>query len=193
MNNMIPSNLVSRFIAPSLLLLLIACGGDSSSHSDVSQAENSTDGSDDAITTCDITLDNQEMLNQVNLARGSSRACGDGQMPAVAELGWNCQLRAAAQGHSGDMAKKNFFDHTGSDGLSVSDRVTASGYSWDSVGENIAAGQSNIAQVMVGWLDSPGHCRNIMSSSFAEFGSALVTNNESDYPTYWTQVFARAR
>jgi uncharacterized protein YkwD len=111
-------------------------------------------------------------------------------MPAVAQLSWSCQLQNAAQAHSSDMAKNNFFSHTGSDGLSVSDRVTASGYSWRSVGENIAAGQTTITRVMTGWLDSPGHCRNIMSSSFTEFGSALVTNTVSDYSLYWTQVFA---
>lgn len=172
-------NLINRHMALSLMLLLSACGGDSSN--------------DDSSTGCDISQDQQEMLNQVNLARGSSRSCGDDQMPAVAKLSWSCQLRSAAQAHSNDMAKNNFFDHTGSDGLSVSDRVTASGYSWNSVGENIAAGQSSITEVIIGWLDSPGHCRNIMSSSFTEFGSALVTNNESDYSRYWTQVFARAR
>jgi len=158
------------------MLLLSACGGDSSSS--------------DSIADCEITQDEQEMLNQVNQARISSRACGDDQMPAVAELSWSCELRNAAKVHSMDMAQNNFFSHTGSNGLSVSDRVTASGYSWSSVGENIAAGQATITQVMTGWLDSPGHCRNIMSSRSVEFGSALVTTAESDYSTYWTQVFA---
>ena len=190
---MIRSNPFQYLVVLSFLLLLSACGG-SSTPDVASETGSSNDGSDDAISTnCDITEDEQEMLNQVNAARGSSRFCGDDQMPAVAKLSWNCQLRNAAQVHFNDMAKNNFFNHTGSDGLSVSDRVTAAGYSWNSVGENIAAGQSSIAEVMAGWLNSPGHCRNIMASSFTEFGSALVTNNESDYSRYWTQVFARAR
>ena len=168
------------------LFLLSACGGGSSSSSNAE-----TDSSDDDFALgCNITQDEQEMLNQVNQARVSSRACGDDQMPAVAELSWSCELRNAAQVHSSDMADNNFFSHTGSDGLSVSDRVTASGYSWSSVGENIAAGQVTITQVMTGWLGSPGHCRNIMSSRSTEFGSALVTTADSDYSTYWTQVFA---
>ncbi len=178
MNTLNPIS-VRCLVALSLVLLLSACGGDSSSS--------------DSIADCEITQDEQEMLNQVNQARISSRACGDDQMPAVAELSWSCELRNAAQVHSMDMAQNNFFSHTGSNGLSVSDRVTTSGYSWSSVGENIAAGQATITQVMTGWLDSPGHCRNIMSSRSTEFGSALVTTAESDYSTYWTQVFASGR
>ena len=183
MNTLNPIS-VRCLVALSFILLLSACGGGSSS----SASADPIDGN--SIADCEITQDEQEMLNQVNQARVSSRACGDDQMPAVAELSWSCDLRNAAQVHSSDMADNNFFSHTGSDGLSVSDRVTASGYSWSSVGENIAAGQATITQVMTGWLDSPGHCRNIMSSRSTEFGSALVNAAESDYSTYWTQVFA---
>ena len=172
----------------SFVCFLSACGSDSSP--DVSKI-NSTS------TDCKITKDQQEMLDQVNEARSNSRMCGGNNMPAVAKLSWNCQLQNAAQRHSGDMLKNNFFNHTGSDGLSVGDRTTASGYSWSRVGENIAANQTTITQVMTGWLKSPGHCSNIMSAGFTEFGSALATasaaTNTSDYSHYWTQVFARPR
>jgi uncharacterized protein YkwD len=188
MSNMTKFNPLDRLMALSLMLLLSACGGDSSSSSGENPLVSSSDG--DSTSSCDITQDQQEMLNQVNRARGSSRSCGDDVMPAVAELSWNCQLRNAAQAHSNDMASNNFFSHTGSDGLSVGDRVTASEYSWSSVGENIAAGQTTITQVMTGWLNSPGHCRNIMAARSTEFGSAVVTTTAADYSHYWTQVFA---
>jgi uncharacterized protein YkwD len=179
---MITSNPLRCLIASSLLLLLSACGGDSSSSAISSQSGCAA-----------ITQDQQEMLDQVNLARSSNRACGDDNMPAVAALSWNCLLQNAAQRHSEDMEKNNFFSHSGSDGLSVGDRATASGYAWRSVGENIAAGQASITQVMTGWLNSPGHCRNIMAASFTEFGSAVVTSSSADYSHYWTQVFASPR
>ncbi len=172
------------------MLLLSACGGGSSSTDTTPKIDNNTDHS---TADCDITQDEQEMLNQVNQARASSRTCGSDAMPAVAQLTWSCQLRNAARNHSTDMANNNFFDHTGSDGLSVGNRVTASGYTWRSVGENIAAGQTSITQVMTGWLNSAGHCRNIMSASSTEFGSALISSSQSDYTRYWTQVFARPR
>jgi uncharacterized protein YkwD len=181
-------NCIQSLVVFSSLLLLSACGG-SSSDGEVIHSESNGDVS----TACDITLDEQEMLNLVNQARSSSRSCGSDAMPAVAKLTWSCQLRNAAKLHSKDMAEENFFSHTGSNGLSVGDRATASDYSWNRVGENIAAGQTSTSQVMAGWLNSPGHCINIMSAGFTEFGSALVTATESDHSHYWTQVFARSR
>lgn len=179
---MITSNSLRYLGVSSLLLLLSACGGDSSSSAISSQSG-----------CVEITQDQQEMLDQVNLARSINRVCGDDNMPAVAALSWNCLLQNAAQRHSEDMEKNNFFSHSGSDGLSVSDRVTASGYTWRSVGENIAAGQTSITQVMTGWLASPGHCRNIMAAGSTEFGSAVVVSSSADYSHYWTQVFASPR
>jgi uncharacterized protein YkwD len=174
------SHSIHCFAVFSLVSFLSACGGSSSSET------SSQSG-------CDITQDQQEMLDQVNDARSSSRSCGNDIMPSVAALGWNCLLQNAAQRHSEDMENNNFFSHTGSNGLSVSDRVTASDYDWSSVGENIAAGQTSITQVMVGWLESPGHCRNIMAARSTEFGSAVVATNGADYSHYWTQVFASPR
>ena len=39
------------------------------------------------------------------------------------------QLRSAAQGHSADMAAKNYFDHTSPDGRDLTARIKASGFS----------------------------------------------------------------
>ena len=91
------------------------------------------------------------------------------------------------------MATNNFFSHTGSDGLSVSNRVDATGYEWSTVGENIAAGQSTVTQVVQGWLNSEGHCRNIMNANFTELGAERVDSTSADFSTYWTQVFAAPR
>ena len=91
------------------------------------------------------------------------------------------------------MGDHNFFSHMGSDGLSVRDRVTNASYDWSAVGENIADGQPTIDAVMTAWLDSPGHCANIMFSSYSEIGAASYAIRGSDYPIYWTQVFAKPR
>jgi uncharacterized protein YkwD len=137
--------------------------------------------------------DDKEMLTQVNNARSQARDCGTVSCAATAALSWNCTLEAVAYEHSRDMGDNNFFSHTGSDGLSVGDRVTSAGYDWVAVGENIAAGQPTIDAVMTVWLDSPEHCANIMSPSYTELGAASYTVTGSDYPIYWTQVFARPR
>jgi uncharacterized protein YkwD len=135
----------------------------------------------------------KEMLTQVNEARSQARNCGNVNYPATTALSWQCTLEDVAYEHSRDMGDHNFFSHTGSDGLSVGDRVTNAAYDWSAVGENIAAGQPTIDTVMTAWLGSPGHCANIMYSSYTEFGAASYTVSGSDYSIYWTQVFARPR
>ncbi|MEE4146098.1 MAG: CAP domain-containing protein, partial [Halieaceae bacterium] len=85
----------------------------------------------------------------------------------------------------------NYFSHTGLNGSSPGDRITAAGYSWSSYGENIAAGASSVSQVMQMWLDSPGHCTNIMGGNFTNLGAARFSNPASTYNVYWTQVFGR--
>lgn len=141
----------------------------------------------------DLTDLQQELLDAHNLARSVSRVCEPGgpTLPAVAPLEWNCVLAEAAFNHSEDMATVNFFSHNGSDGLDAADRVTNLGYSYTAVGENIAAGQITVNDVMAGWLSSSGHCVNIMRSNYTELGAALVESSTADYPTYWTADFGR--
>lgn len=140
-----------------------------------------------------MSADDKAMLTQVNDARSQARTCGSVDYPATTALSWHCTLDSVAYGHSRDMGDHNFFSHTGSDGLSVGNRVTNAAYDWSAVGENIAAGYPSVDAVMTGWLGSPGHCANIMRASYTEFGAASYTVNGSDYPIYWTQVFARPR
>lgn len=132
-----------------------------------------------------------DMLAAVNQARTQARSCGSSHAPAVATVAWNCKLEQAAEGHSRDMENNGFFDHTGSNGLGPGDRVTNAGYSWRAVSENIAAGQTSISRVMSGWLDSPGHCTNIMSGSVTQLGASRVSSTSAGYSDYWTQNFAR--
>ena len=155
------------------------------------QTENAGGGAEETgLEDCSESEFAVEMLASINEYRAQARSCGDEKMPAVPALSWNCALASAAYGHSEDMALNNFFSHTGSDGLSVSYRVDNAGYEWLRVGENIAGGQSSIAQVMEEWMASPGHCLNIMNENYTEVGAALVIDNEAYYRRYWTQNFA---
>ena len=142
---------------------------------------------------CTMTAEEQSMLDAVNSFRAQARTCGASIYPAAAPLAWNCKLELAALTHSMDMANNNFFSHTGSNGSTVGTRVTDVGYSWSTVGENIAAGYASVSSVMQGWINSPGHCANMMTSNFQDLGSAKVSNASSQYGVYWTQVFGRSR
>jgi uncharacterized protein YkwD len=132
-------------------------------------------------------------LSVVNAARAEARRCGDADYPAVPPLAWSTLLAHAAQTHAADMASQSRFDHTGSDGSEVADRVTRAAYRWRHVGENIAAGVSDIESAVAGWLRSPGHCANIMDPRYAEMGVAYEVSPASKAGIYWAQVFAAPR
>ncbi|MFE5793281.1 CAP domain-containing protein [Streptomyces sp. NPDC056503] len=117
-----------------------------------------------------------QVLSLVNAERAKA-GCG----PLTA----NATLARAAQGHSDDMAARDFFDHTNPDGADPGDRVTAAGYPWSTYGENIAMGQRTPEQVMEAWMNSPGHRANILNCDFKELGVGV----HDEGGPYWTQVF----
>jgi len=130
-----------------------------------------------------------EILGLINQARSQGRNCGSTYFPAVGPLNWNSKLYQAALKHTNDMVTHNFFDHTGSDGSNAGDRISATGYSWYTYRENIAAGYFSAQEVVSGWLSSTGHCSNIMNSLITDMGVAKAPGGS--YGMYWTQVFAR--
>jgi len=146
--------------------------------------------------SCSVTAEDQAMLDAVNAFRSQSRSCGSqGSFPAAQLVSWSCKLKTAALGHSMDMADNDFFSHTGSNGQSPGYRATQAGYIWSTYGENIAAGipLSSVSAVMQGWIDSPGHCANLMGPNFTNLGAAKYNNPASTYNIYWTQMFGKPR
>lgn len=134
------------------------------------------------------------LLGSVNAARASARVCGKRQFAAAPPLSWNPQLGEAALAHSRDMAARRYLSHRARDGSQPADRATRAGYAWQRVGENLAFGQNTPAEAMAGWLDSPGHCANIMNPAFTEMGAAYaVAAEKRSGIVYWTQVFGRPR
>ncbi|WP_229493973.1 CAP domain-containing protein [Massilia arenae] len=134
------------------------------------------------------------ILDEVNTARASARSCGKQAFPAAAPLSWNPALGDAALAHSRDMATGRYFSHRAKDGSQATDRALRAGYSWRRVGENIAFGQRSPREAVEGWLNSPGHCANIMNRDFTEMGAAYgVTPERQTGIIYWTQVFGAPR
>lgn len=142
---------------------------------------------------CEMDETDRALLNRVNEARSQPRQCGDQDFDTAEPLSWNCKLEDAARAHSEDMVELELFSHTGPEGVQTGERVNDRGYSWSAVGENIAAGQHSVDDVVNGWLSSPGHCANIMSAEFTEMGAARLEAPGSQYSPFWTQVFARPR
>lgn len=127
------------------------------------------------------------VLELTNAARAQGRTCGATSFAPGPALAYNAQLEQAAQGHATDMATRNYFSHTSLDGRTMAQRISATGYAWRTIGENIAAGQPTPEQVVAGWLASEGHCRNIMNPSFRELGVGYAQGGS--YRHYWVQNF----
>ncbi len=146
--------------------------------------EDETDPSQDDNTSLETTfnVNGQELVNLVNKYRTEGCRCGGEQMPAIGTITWNETLAKTAYLHSKDMNDQNYFSHTGKDGSDPGIRMERQSYDWRTYGENIAKGYTNEQAVVEGWIDSEGHCRNIMNPNFEEMG----VGREGEY---WTQVF----
>ncbi|WLW57785.1 CAP domain-containing protein [Streptomyces sp. YU58] len=96
-------------------------------------------------------------------------------------------LTRAAQAYSSDMAARAFYSHTSPEGTQPWDRAAAAGSRHRSIGENIACGQRSPAEVVEGWMNSPGHRANILKPGFTHIGIGFAGGGPRG--TYWTQLF----
>lgn len=101
---------------------------------------------------------------------------------------WSDALAEVAYAHSKDMSVRGFFSHDNPDGLSPFDRMENAGISYWMAAENIAAGHQTPADVVEGWMTSPGHRANILDPGLHKLGVGFYTGS-SGYGTYWTQCF----
>lgn len=134
-----------------------------------------------------------EMLEYVNDFRRTGGQCGAQSFPSAQPLRLQVQLNQAALAHAEDMARNNYFAHNSQDGRSPWDRIGATGYAGQAFGENIAAGRGDALSTFQQWRDSPGHCSNMLNSSFTELGVGYTNISMSMYRHYWVQNFARPR
>ena len=169
---------IKRIIYPILcaLLGLAACKKDATNIKPADTTDTSV------VSNIATGINNSLMLKLVNDTRATGCNCGTTAMPPVAPLKWNDVLASAALIHSKDMNATGQLIHNSSDGTTFSDRITTAGYKWSAVAENIAWGQTTEQQVFNDWLQSEGHCKNIMTAAYKDFGAARDG-------VYWTQDF----
>ncbi|UOF02509.1 CAP domain-containing protein [Bdellovibrio reynosensis] len=91
-----------------------------------------------------------------------------------------------AQYHAQDMATYGYFSHDGRN-ETTSERFARFGLSGVSWGENIASGYLTAAEVMVGWMNSPGHKKNIVSTYYKSLGVGYAVDSKG--APYWVQCF----
>ncbi len=85
--------------------------------------------------------------------------------PSSPPLAWNPLLTQAARRHSADLKANNFQGHGGTDGSTLSSRITDTGYEWRAIAENVFSFGRSIphahAGFVVDWgVPSLGHRKN---------------------------------
>jgi uncharacterized protein YkwD len=145
------------------------------------------------VTAAPAPIDASRVLQLVNAARAHGALCGTRSFAPVGPVHLSEQLADVAFGHATDMAEHNYFEHEDLQGHTPADRVKAAGYAEKLVGENIAYGPTSADEVVQGWLDSPGHCENIMDPRFAEMGIAYAPGRVQRHGLYWVQLLVAPR
>lgn len=127
-----------------------------------------------------------EMLSQVNLIRKEA---------GVRALKLCKNLSIASQSYSEDMARQNFFSHSGKNGSTLTSRTKRAGYvasaggTGFALGENIAKGQNNVNEVIKAWRNSKGHYRNMIEGNFSHVGFGRSKHENSLNTFFWVQNF----
>ncbi|WP_343207997.1 CAP domain-containing protein [Anaerolentibacter hominis] len=102
---------------------------------------------------------------------------------------WSEKAAECAAVRSAEMAERDYFDHINPEGVTPFDRMKEAGISYQSAGENIAAGYRDSVEVSFGWLNSPGHRENLMNHNFRFMGIGIEYAAYTEYGSYYTQMF----
>ena len=97
------------------------------------------------------------------------------QANGLSALSLNEKLNAAALAHACDMAANTIHGHTGSDGSTPRNRIRANGFNDRSSYENVAWDFPRVVQVVTGWMNSPGHRRNMLQNNVEEMGIGIAS------------------
>ena len=131
-----------------------------------------------------------QVLAHLNEIRAEGGRCGGMDYPPSPPLRRSPLLDRAARDHAEDMANKSFLAHTGSDGSNPGERAARAGYDWHTIAENVASGQTSANDIAATWLDSAGHCANLMDAKYSETGIGYALNPGDGRDIYWVQVYA---
>jgi Cysteine-rich secretory protein family len=91
----------------------------------------------------------------------------------LSALQWDDTLFKAARQHALRMADLNILEHQLPNEPNLEGRLTEAGARFSVIAENIAVGP-NPQTIHTGWMDSPGHRKNILDSRLTSVGIAAV-------------------
>jgi len=107
------------------------------------------------------------LLTDTNAARSRN---------GVASLNLNDQLDAAAQASANDMAARNYWSHNTPEGNPPWVWVTNQGYTYQKLGQNLAAGFNDEQSTINGWMASAPHRENLLDPAYSNVGFGFANN-----------------
>lgn len=111
-----------------------------------------------------------ELVNQARTERG------------LPPLDYTETLNEAADAHARDMLARDYYSHRSPEGENVRDRyLAAGGQQWRVIRENIARcagcpapGLEAVKELHEGWMNSPGHRKNILAEGLDGYGFGIA-------------------
>jgi len=132
-----------------------------------------------------VTPENVDGVVEYLAARIQAERDREGLAPLLV----NPTLNAVADEYACRLINGGFFAHVDPDtDSSPGQRVLEAGYNFLTVGENLAAGQRTVDEVLQQWMNSEGHRENILGANWRETGISVRLGGR--YGVYWVQVFA---
>ena len=127
-----------------------------------------------------------EESRQAILQRINSLRRAHGEQP----LSPDPALDSMAQDYSDRMAREGFFGHVAPDGTNLSQRKSAAGLTYRSIGENISMSSGPLA-AHFGIEHSPGHRKTLLSPRFTHAGIGVVFRKlEGQSQAIVTEIYA---
>ncbi len=140
---------------------------------------------------CQDKLVAEQVLVYLNAIRAQARVCGQQPFAAASPLRWEASLEQAARGHAAELAQGEQLHHVAANGRSLRERVRGNGYLAYRVGENLAAGQESVEEVLQTWSSSAKHCENIMQPEFQDV-ALVCASGPGKYERYWVLNLGRS-
>ena len=131
-------------------------------------------------------LDANEIISLTNTERKNNDA-------SLVDLKYNSILTNIAKIRVEDMFSRQYFEHTSPTGDNASKEAANNGYTYITIGENIALGNfGNSEGLVTAWMNSPGHRANILNKNYTEIG-VYATEGNYNGQNVWiaAQIFGK--
>jgi uncharacterized protein YkwD len=135
----------------------------------------------------------EQSVSREDLSKGAiiahtNNARAQNGLPPLTE---NPLLNSIAEARVRDMLEKQYLAHVSPTGQQASDIAQSIGYRYKVIAENIGSGDFYSNQKVVdGWMQSPGHRNNILSTEVQEIGVAVLKGKMKGVETYVSvQIF----